>query len=153
MNELAADAIWTVLIFVKLLTKFSFVPGGNMLFFLKLMLTVSECTSVSVRATLLLDPTLAQLCLYLELVVSGHDATVALECKRILTHPEGILRRISISVCELRRSQFGREAFNERLEVKRMHTLGILIDLLRHPNPLGMRILVQKVVLVIYLLL
>lgn len=88
MNELATDTVWTVLVFVKLLTKFSLVPRGNVFLFLKLMLAVSKCASISVWAVLCLDPTLAQLGLDFEFVVPRHNATIAFECKGILAHSE-----------------------------------------------------------------
>ena len=92
MNELTADAIRAILVFVKLLTKFSFVSRRNMLLFLQLMFAMSECTSIAVGAGLFLDPALAQLCLDFELVVPGHDATISFKSKWILAHSERILR-------------------------------------------------------------
>lgn len=63
VDELASLAVWALEVLVILLAELGLVSGGDMLLLLKFMLTMSECTSISVLAFLVLDPTFAEFCL------------------------------------------------------------------------------------------
>lgn len=63
VDELASLAVGALEVLVILLAELGLVSGGDMLLLLKFMLTMSECTSISVLAFLVLDPTFAEFCL------------------------------------------------------------------------------------------
>lgn len=86
MDKLAANTVRTVLIFVKLLTKFRLVSRRYMFLFLELMFSVSKCASWTIRAKLILNPTLAEFSLDLQLIVPRHDPSIAFESKWIFGH-------------------------------------------------------------------
>ena len=65
VDELAPSSIWAIQVLVELLAESCFIPGGDVLLFLKLALSMSERALLTVFARLTLDPALAQLCLYL----------------------------------------------------------------------------------------
>ena len=161
MNKLASYTIRTVLILMKLLTKFSLVTRRNMLFLLELMVTMCKCASIAVRAVLCFDPTLAQLRLYFQLVVSGHDATITFESEWIFAHPKWIiLRRINFTTVMIMMimklmmwwAKFWCKALNERLEIWRIALIA-LVHLLHQPDPFSVWVLPQEIVLIIYLIL
>lgn len=83
VDELASLAVWALEVLVILLAELGLVSGGDVLLLLKFMVTMSECASISVLASLVLDPTFAEFCLDLQLVVVRNDSAVTSESKRI----------------------------------------------------------------------
>ena len=76
---MAAVPVGTIELLVVLLAQLRLVSGGYMLFLLKFVFTVGECTLIAVRTFLVLLPAFAEFGLDFELVVLREDAAVTLE--------------------------------------------------------------------------
>ena len=71
MDELASISVWAVMILMVLLTEFGLVSRWNMLFLLKLMLSMGKRTHFTIWTWLSFNPTFAQFSLDLDFVVFG----------------------------------------------------------------------------------
>ena len=96
MNELAADPVRTVHVLMELLTQPRLVSRCYMPLFLQLVLTVGKRACITVVTMLRAHPALAQLCLYLQLVVPRHDTAVAAEREWVVLEQ----RLLALSIVE-----------------------------------------------------